>query len=261
MCCVEFLNVDTPRFNVLGVGVHAVNLETATRNLISASREGKSGYVCCCDAHSIIQARHHPQHRRTLNHALMATPDGMPLVWTGRRSGFLDVGRTYGPDLMEAMCAETADTELTHYFYGGRDETAEKLVEQLQQRFPNLRVAGHETPPWHNDVAKLPTEGIKQTAADFVWIGLSTPKQEAFMQHFHQQDSPKCITLGVGAAFDFLSGQVQQAPKRWQRAGFEWLWRLGQEPRRLTKRYVVTVPSFAIRLLAQRMGWAKFPLD
>ncbi|MDB4474659.1 WecB/TagA/CpsF family glycosyltransferase, partial [Opitutaceae bacterium] len=228
--------MDKPRFNVLGVGVHAVNLESATQGLIAAAHEGKSGYVCCCDAHSIIQGRHNAQHRHTLNQALLATPDGMPLVWTGRRSGFPEVGRTYGPDLMEALCAATADTELTHYFYGGGNGTAAKLVAKLQDRFPYLKIAGHESPLWTDNVSQLPTNKIKEAGADFVWVGLSTPKQEAFMRHFHQHESGKGITLGVGAAFDFLSGQVQQAPKGWQRAGFEWLWRLGQEPGRLAKR-------------------------
>lgn len=253
--------MDKPRFNVLGVGVHAVNLESATHGLVAAARVGESGYVCCCDAHSIIQGRRNAQHRHTLNQALLAAPDGMPLVWTGRRSGFPEIGRTYGPDLMEALCAATADTELTHYIYGGGEGTAAKLTAKLQDRFPNLKIAGHASPPWTDDVTQFPTKSIKAAGADFVWVGLSTPKQEAFMAHYHQLPDATGITLGVGAAFDFLSGQVQQAPTSWQRAGFEWLWRLGQEPGRLAKRYAITVPSFAIRLLAQRMGWAKFPID
>ncbi|GAB5560620.1 MAG: WecB/TagA/CpsF family glycosyltransferase [Synoicihabitans sp.] len=253
--------MDIPRFNVLGVGVHAVNLSTATAYLIQRARDKTTGYVCCCDAHSITRARGSEHHRRTLNQALLATPDGMPLVWAGQRSGHDHVGRTYGPDLMESICAATAETELTHYFYGGGENTAADLVTKLQGRFPGLKVVGHESPPWQEDATRLATAGIVHASADFVWIGLSTPKQEAFMAHFHRQPDSRGITLGVGAAFDFLSGRVKQAPVGWQKAGFEWLWRLGQEPGRLAKRYLITVPSFGSRLLAQRLGVIKFPID
>ncbi len=253
--------MELPRYNVLGVGVHAVNLSAATEHLVSAARAGTNGYVCCCDAHSITQARRHPRHRHVLNRALLATPDGMPLVWAGKRQGFAQVRRTYGPDLMEALCAATADTELTHYLYGGSTGVAEELAQKLSAKFPGLNIAGTETPDWSDDIRELSTQSIRQTRADFVWIGLSTPKQEAFMAHYHQESDHPGITLGVGAAFDFLSGRVQQAPLPWQRSGLEWLWRLSREPRRLLPRYCVTVPSFAARMLAQRFGLIRYPIE
>lgn len=258
---LEISAVDLPRFNVLGVGVHAVNLASATEHLIAAAQAKHRGYVCCCDAHSITQARRLPHHRRILNHALLATPDGMPLVWSGRRSGHPHTGRTYGPDLMESICAGTADTDLTHYFFGGQEGVAEQLAESLQQRFPQLRIAGTESPAWQDDPTLLSLDGIRDAGADFIWVGLSTPKQEAFMAHYHQTESASGITLGVGAAFDFLSGRIRQAPAAWQRSGFEWLWRLGQEPGRLAKRYAITIPSFGLRLLGQRLGLVRYPLD
>jgi len=258
---LESRRVEIPRFNVLGVGVHAVNLASATNYLIGAARNGPPGYVCCCDAHSITQARRNPGHRRTLNRALLATPDGMPLVWVGQRSGHAYVGRTYGPDLMESVCAATAETGLTHYFFGGGDAVAHTLAQKLTARFPGLSVAGTESPPWTENPRQLPTNGILQAEADFVWVGLSTPKQEAFMHHLQAQPGITGISLGVGAAFDFLGGRVRQAPRAWQRAGFEWLWRLGQEPGRLSRRYAVTVPTFGARLIAQLCGLAKYPID
>lgn len=252
--------MEIPRYNVLGVGIHALNLKLATEHLIAAARAKKSGYVCCCDAHSLTQARAHPSHRDTLNHAMLATPDGMPIVWAGRRSGFAQVERTYGPDLMETLCAATAGTELTHAFYGGTRGVAAELAERLPQRFPHLRVVGHHSPPVCDHVTELPLDPINATGADFVWIGLSTPKQEAFMRLRHQSTQAGGISLGVGAAFDFLTGRIAQAPGWIQRSGGEWLWRLAHEPRRLGARYGVTVPLFALRLLAQRTGLRKYPL-
>ena len=252
--------MDIPRYNVLGVGIHAVNLATAISHLIESSRAKRHGYVCCCDAYSLTQARNEA-HRHALNRALLATPDGMPVVWAGQQSGHGDVGRTYGPDLMESLCATTAETELTHFFYGGTDGTAAALAERLTQRFSGLKIAGHFEPPVTQDSRKLPTAELKSAAADFNWIGLSTPKQEAFMAHLYQAPDIKGISLGVGAAFDFLTNRVPQAPRSIQRSGLEWLWRICQEPRRLGPRYLRTVPLFALRLLAQRTGLRNYPLD
>lgn len=185
----------------------------------------------------------------------------MPVVWAGRQSGFVDVGRTYGPDLLESLCAATADTELTHYFYGGTDGAAVELAERLIKKFPGLKVASHFEPPVAKDPRKLPTAELTRASADFNWIGLSTPKQEAFMAHFHASGEASGISIGVGAAFDFLTGRVAQAPRTIQRSGLEWLWRIGQEPRRLGPRYLRTVPLFALRLIAQRIGLKSYPLN
>ncbi len=238
-----------------------MNLPSATDQLVGDARAGRTGYVCCCDAHSLTQARRQPLHRKILNHARLATPDGMPLVWAGRRSGFDKVGRTYGPDLMESVCAATTGSELSHFFYGGKPGVAAALCQKLLERYPGLKVAGHESPEWSADGYDLPVAPIKNAQAEFIWVGLSTPKQEAFMARYHQTPGTTGITIGVGAAFDFLSGRIRQAPKSWQRLGFEWLWRLGQEPRRLASRYLFAVPSFGIRLLAQQAGLIAYPLE
>lgn len=253
--------MDLPRYNVLGVGIHAVNLASATDYIVSAAQSKRSGYVCCCDAHSISQARRFPAHRHTLNTALLATPDGMPLVWTGQRSGHLGVGRTYGPDLIQSICAASAETSLSHYLYGGTEGVADALAQRLTHKFPGLSIAGAETPDWVEDVSRLPTQRIIAANPDFVWVGLSTPKQEAFMHHLHTTAGLTGISLGVGAAFDFLTDRVTQAPQWVQRSGGEWLWRMAQEPRRLVPRYCGMLPLFALRLLAQRTGIKRYPLD
>ena len=241
--------MDLPRYNVLGVGIHAVNLASATDYVVTSAQSRRAGYVCCC------------AHRHILNHALLATPDGMPLVWTGRRSGYPQVGRTYGPDLLQSICAATAKTSLSHYVYGGTDGVAAELAERLKQKFPDLTITGTETPDWVEDAKDLSTDKIISAHADFVWVGLSTPKQEAFMDHLHGSIGFTGISLGVGAAFDFLTDRVTQAPRWVQRSGGEWLWRMAQEPRRLVPRYFGMLPVFGLRLLAQRTGLKRYPLD
>ncbi|MCF3648237.1 WecB/TagA/CpsF family glycosyltransferase [Synoicihabitans lomoniglobus] len=249
-----------PRFNVLGVGVHALDLPRATTLVVEAATQKRGAYVCCCDAHSITRARQNREHRNTLNAAYLTTPDGMPLVWLGKLAGYRDTQRVYGPDLLEAVCAATADTSLTHFFYGGAPGTATELARRLILRHPGLLVAGSHSPPVA-DAEDLPINAIARARPDFVWVGLSTPKQEAFMRRLAESETDFGVTLGVGAAFDFLSGNVRQAPLSIQRSGLEWLWRLFQEPGRLGTRYLRTAPLFALRAFGQISGLCHYPLE
>lgn len=249
-----------PRYNVLGVGIHALNLDSTAAALVGSVRAHPRRYVCCCEAHSLVQARRDPAHRARLNAAHFATPDGMPIVWLGRRAGHSAVGRVYGPDLMQAVCLHTADGSASHFFYGGGQSCADELAGKLVALHGGLRVAGTHGPP----VAAaddLPLDLIRDAAPDFVWVGLSTPKQEAFMARLATSDCDFGYAIGVGAAFDFLTGRVPQAPRWIQRSGFEWLWRVLKEPRRLGSRYLTTVPRFAISVLAQQAGLHHYPLE
>ena len=217
-------------------------------------------YVCFCDVNSVSCARRDPAHLAALNQSFLTTPDGMPLVWLGRRAGHRHVTRVYGPDLLLEVCAATAGSDLTHFFYGAGPGTAEALAASLQARFPGLRIAGTHTPPFREltagEAAALESR-IRDLRPSFFWVGLSTPKQEKFMAAF----APRLdtgIMLGVGAAFDFLSGRVRQAPRWMQRSGLEWLFRLCAEPRRLAPRYFKNNPLFVLRLLAEKTGLKKY---
>jgi N-acetylglucosaminyldiphosphoundecaprenol N-acetyl-beta-D-mannosaminyltransferase len=250
------------RINVLGVGVSAINLDTALAKITQALQKKEKGYVCVTGVHGVSEAQKDPQFRQILNRAFLCTPDGMPLVWVGRWQGQKHMGRVYGPDLMLAMMVLSEQTGWRHFFYGGADGTAVALRERLLERFPKLRVAGTYQPPFRPLNAEEQAtfmEAIRTSRPDVVWIGLSTPKQERFMAEY----LPKLdVTLmfGVGAAFDFLAGNVPQAPRWMQRSGLEWLFRLYAEPRRLWKRYFKNNPLFIARIFCQCAGLKKFPL-
>ena len=262
--------METPaRYNVLGVGVHALSLAQARDLVIAAARPKRgqtlmsdvaparspaSPYVCFCDVNSVSSARRDPAHLAALNNAFLATPDGMPMVWLGRRAGYRDITRVYGPDLLLAVCAATAGTGLTHFFYGAGPGTAEALATALTARFPGLQIVGTHTPPFREldatEAAALETK-IRALRPSFFWVGLSTPKQEKFMAAFAARIDAG-VLLGVGAAFDFLSGRIRQAPRWMQRSGLEWLYRLCTEPRRLAPRYFKNNPLFILRVLAEK---------
>lgn len=252
-----------PRFNVLGVGVNALNLDAAYKRVIDAAGQTTPGYVCFCDVNSVSCAQRDPKHLAALNHSFLTTPDGMPLVWLGKRAGHKTIGRVYGPDLMLEVCRATEGTELTHFFYGGSVGTAEALAISLQARFPKLKIIGTHCPPFRpltpNEAAELEKQ-IHKIQPSFFWVGLSTPKQEAFMAEYSPRLSVP-VMLGVGAAFDFLSGRIAQAPRWVQRSGFEWFWRLCAEPRRLAPRYFKNNPVFVLRVFAQLTDLKKYPAD
>jgi N-acetylglucosaminyldiphosphoundecaprenol N-acetyl-beta-D-mannosaminyltransferase len=252
-----------PRFNVLGTGISALSL-AAARDLVLAVRGRKQpGYICHATAYGVNAAHHDQEFRSALNGSWLTHPDGMPLVWLGRRHGHRDITRVYGPDLMEAVCDAGRAAGLTHYFYGGAPGVADRLQEKLCARFPDLKVVGTFTPPYRE---LLPAEfarfqaDVAATRPAVIWVGLSSPIQEKFMAR-HQSELDAGVLIGVGAAFDFLSGRVPQAPRWMQRSGLEWLFRLGTEPRRLWRRYLISNPQFVLRTVAQLTGLGKYPLD
>ncbi len=243
------------RVNVLGVGIHPVSLKVAVDRTIgwALEKKGTPRGVCVSGVHGVIEAQDNVEFRRILNNADLNVPDGMPMVWVGRLAGFEMIGRVFGPDLMLQVCKESAQYRMSHFFYGGNEGVAEKLGETLSAMFPGVRVAGTFCPPFRELQEKERSEMISMINAsrtDFLWIGLSTPKQERWLQEMlpHLNVS---VAFAVGAAFDYNTGRLKRAPGWMQQAGLEWFYRLMQEPRRLCRRYLVNNPRFAALMLMQ----------
>jgi N-acetylglucosaminyldiphosphoundecaprenol N-acetyl-beta-D-mannosaminyltransferase len=248
-----------PRYNVLGVGVSVVTLARASELVLGVRGAVRRGYICLGTAHGLTEAHGNEALRRIYNESWLTTPDGMPLVWLGPPG----VERVYGPDLMLAVCDAGRTRGLRHYFYGGVPGVAEELGVKLSARFPGLEVAGTFTPsfrPFDEEEIAVLRADVARVRPDVLWVGLGTPKQEKFMAAYWQTLDAG-VLIGVGAAFDFHSGRVAQAPRWMQRSGFEWLFRLATEPRRLGPRYLATNPLFLARVVAQRIGWRTYPLD
>jgi N-acetylglucosaminyldiphosphoundecaprenol N-acetyl-beta-D-mannosaminyltransferase len=250
------------RANVLGVGVHAIDLLSAAGIIESAVDEGRKGYVCTTGVHGVMEAQRDPRFRRILNEALLVTPDGTPTVWIGRIQGHSTMKRVFGPDLILEVCRRSAGTGMRHFLYGGNPGIADELAESLQRRFPGLEVVGTFTPPFRplEPSEQLDLEKQLETARpDIVWVGLSTPKQERFMADNFRRLRCK-IMIGVGAAFDIHTGHVKDAPKWVKDAGLQWAHRLCQEPRRLWKRYLVNNSAFLVAIGLQLAGLRCRPL-
>ena len=239
--------------NVLGVGISATSygeVVAACAAWIAQRRLGSSimpaRYVCVTSVHGVMEARKDNLIREILNAADIATPDGMPLVWALRSFGETHQERVYGPHLMLMLCAQAEQMGHRIFLYGGRAETLEALCSNLLKLFPDLNIAGKYSPPFRplTDSEEQNVCGmIADSNADLLFVGISTPKQERWMAD-HKPRFPGLVMVGVGAAFDFHAGRVSQAPVWMQTRGLEWLYRLGKEPARLWKRYILVTPWF-----------------
>jgi N-acetylglucosaminyldiphosphoundecaprenol N-acetyl-beta-D-mannosaminyltransferase len=161
------------------------------------------------------------------------------------------VERVYGPDLLLACCAVSVEKGWQHFFYGGAPGVAERLATLLRDRFSGIRIVGVESPPYR-DLTTNEDEALMRRigAADLLWVGLGTPKQERWM-HAHLGTVSAKVMIGVGAAFDFLSGTKRQAPRWMRQSGLEWVFRLLSEPGRLWRRYLVNNPLFVWKIALQ----------
>jgi len=211
-------------------------------------------YVAVTGMHGITESWTDGGMRAALHSADLVVPDGMPLVWLARRHGYRLKRRVYGPELMEAFCRQTGP-RYRHFFYGGQDGVAERLAESLRERH-GIVVAGTYAPPFRaltGEEERQVRSLIDNSSPDVLWVGLSTPKQENWMYSFRNRLAVP-VMLGVGAAFDIHSGRTRQAPPWMRENGLEWLFRLLTEPRRLARRYLISIPKAAVLVLLELAG-------
>ncbi|GAG99734.1 unnamed protein product, partial [marine sediment metagenome] len=251
-----------PEVNVLGVGINAVSMSDALDCISHGAKSDGSKYLCLAAVHSILDCRRDSDLKRIFNSALLTTPDGMPLVWLCRLNGHAMAERVYGPDLMLAACEDSVQHGYKHFLLGGEPQVTRELTERLEGLFPGIAVVGSLSPPFRvltkAEDADI-VDRINNSDADIVWVGLGTGKQERWIaEHLGKIRAP--VMIGVGAAFDLLSGQTPQAPRWMQGIGFEWLFRLAMEPRRLWRRYA-EYPLFAMLLLTQLTKLKKFEME
>jgi N-acetylglucosaminyldiphosphoundecaprenol N-acetyl-beta-D-mannosaminyltransferase len=250
-----------PRVNVLGVGVHAINMQQAIDFLLDAVARRTKGYVCVTGVHGVMEAQKNCRFRSILNESMLTTPDGMPTVWVGKLAGHRSMGRIFGPELMLNLCRDSVRRGVTHFFYGGAPGVAQDLKRSLQSQLPGLQVVGTYTPPFralsmkeHFDLVRQ----VNEAKPDMIWVGLSTPKQERFMAEYLPKFN--AIMLGVGAAFDLHTGRMSDSPQWVKNSGMQWAHRLAQDPRRLWKRYAVNNPKFLFAISAQLLGLRQYRL-
>jgi len=247
------------RFRVLGVPVDAVQIPAAVARMkkwIDARSAGS--IVAVTGMHGVMEAQHDAGFKQILASADLVVADGMPLVWLGRWYGHDMPRRVYGPELLDTFCRETGD-RYRHFFYGGASGVAAQLARVMHDRH-GIQIAGVYAPPFRPLTGGEEEElaaCVRAAAPDVLWVGLSTPKQERWMSA-HVGRLPVPVLVGVGAAFDFATGRVRQAPQWMREHGLEWLFRLLAEPRRLWRRYVLLGSRFVWSVSLEMLGVRKY---
>ncbi len=234
------------RLDLLGVRVSDTNIPQAVATIDSWIKKRLKTYVCVAPVSTLVDCQKDGDYKTVVNRAGMVTPDGMPVVWLGKSKGSKIIARTYGPDLLTAVCQYGTDVGYRHFFYGSTPETLDRLEKKLSEKAPGLNVVGKISPDYKT---RASVEGrdvidrINQAKPDILWVGLGSPKQDFWMS-LNRPSLDVPVIIGVGAAFDFLSGVKPQAPRWMQRSGLEWVFRLCSEPRRLWRRYLIGNSAF-----------------
>jgi N-acetylglucosaminyldiphosphoundecaprenol N-acetyl-beta-D-mannosaminyltransferase len=243
-----------PVYRILGTPVSIISMDQVLKLFeVDWTVHRRDRYVVLRDVHGIMRARSDAKLQNAHASSDLTTPDGVPLVWFAKLAGISGVSRICGPDLLPAVCERGLPLGWRHYFLGGASGVAEKVIDELSERYPGISIAGFYCPPFRSLTAEEDETicaAIRGARADFVWVGLGTPKQEIWMNE-HRGRCGGATLLGIGAVFDLYAGVTSRAPKWMQRHGLEWIYRLVHEPKRLWARYLVLAPKFVFLALAE----------
>ena len=241
-------------YSILGTKINVTNMDKTVRYIEEHLEELKGHYICVSNVHTTVTAYRDLQYRAVQNGAVMNIPDGKPLSIVQHMGGEKEAGRVPGPDLMPELFRLSEEKGYRNYFYGSTQETLDALKKKLSERYPKMNIVGMYSPPFRpmtEEEDRKAVERINAAKPDFIWVGLGAPKQERWMA---EHDGRVCgVMLGVGAGFDFHAGTVKRAPKWVQEICMEWLYRIGQDPKRLLVRYLDTNFSFVFDLIKEGM--------
>ena len=236
-----------------GMPIHAVSKQQTTKHLVNCAHQKIGGWVVTPNLDILRRHTKSKSFRNLVATSSLNVPDGMPLVWASRVKGQPLTERVNGTDLMVDLCEAASKAGQSVFFLGGNPGSAEKAASELTARFPTLKIAGCHCPDFGfeteiNNITEIASM-ISAANPAFVFVGLGSPKQDVLINMLRLK-LPNVWWLGVGVSFSFIGGEMPRAPEWAKKSGFEWLYRLCSEPKRLFKRYLVQgVPFFATTLL------------
>jgi len=239
--------------NILGTNVSVLTFLEAEEKLGIKVDEKSAFIFSSANVYSVMLGYDDPSFREMVNDADVVLPDGMPLVWASRLLGHPNAERIHGDDFMLACFGKYRAWR--HFFVGGRVGQAQKVITSLRNRFPGIHIAGsHETP--ERPISEIENaclmKEIETANPDIIWVGMGTPLQDYWMRD--NKAFIHCPMVGVGSSFDILAGYTRPAPLWIKKLGLQWLFRLLQEPRRLSRRYLFYNPRFILAIIKQLTG-------
>lgn len=209
---------------------------------------GRGGAVFTPNVDHVVKAERDPDFERAYSRADLCLADGMPILWASRLLGSPLPEKVSGSDLVLPLARLAAERGWRVYLLGGEPRVAEKAAERLSREF-GVTIAGTDSPMVAGDGsderADQTLERLRAARAHLVLVAFGAPKQERWIDR-HADGIAPAVAFGVGGTLDFVAGEVKRAPAWVSRAGFEWLFRLAQEPRRLWRRYLIEDPAFLV---------------
>lgn len=236
---------EIPVCNIMRVNIAAINMDWLLEFTNKNINELSGDYMCVSNVHTTVVSYEDNNYCTVQNNAALAIPDGGPIASLVQKRGHSNAKRTTGPDYMKEILKISAEKGWKHYFYGSTEETINKLKITLEEKYKGVQVVGMYSPPFREltpEEEENVISEINETQPDFIWVGLGAPKQEIWMAE--HQGKVKGFMVGVGAAFDYMVGNISRAPEWMQNHNLEWLYRLLQDPKRLFYRYLYTNPKF-----------------
>ena len=233
-------NGSVTQARVIGRPVAAGSFTSIGNRILAIARTGQPSFVCVAATHPLSLAHGDPDLADVFERAALTLPDGMPVAWMLALKGYPKSERIAGPDLAPWLISQAEGEGLPVYFYGGQPDELDDLRRALNVAHPKLNVVGWESPPKLPERPDYDAEAVARlnaSGARLIFVGLGCPRQEFWMAR--HSASVNGTMIGIGAAFNFMSGRLERAPRAMQALGLEWLYRLIQEPRRLIGRYLL----------------------
>lgn len=232
--------------NIITMAVDVTDVQKVIEAVKSCIASNQSSYICVSNVHMCMETFDSLYFRQLVNSADLVIPDGRPIFWAQRILGFKDAHHVRGQDITEALCEISHREGINIGLYGGSSDTVlSNVVAALSAKYPNIKITYQYSPPFRaltsSETDKV-IDDINNAKVDVLFVGIGCPKQEIWMAQ--QKGKINAVMLGVGAAYDFISGEKKHAPKLLQKLGLEWLYRLCSEPKRLWKRYLKQNPRF-----------------
>jgi N-acetylglucosaminyldiphosphoundecaprenol N-acetyl-beta-D-mannosaminyltransferase len=234
------------RLDFFGVLIDQVDQQGALARIRSFLRDGATHQIVTVNLDFLYLAEQNPEFRATINEADLAVADGMPLVWLSRMMGTPLSERVTGVELVRECCQIANQEGVGVFFVGGTPDVAAIAADRVREQHPGLVVDQYAPPfgPISPDEDERMIERIQEAKPGFLFVALGAPRQD-FWIRTHRDRLGVPVAMGVGCVVDLLAGAVRRAPPWMQSTGFEWSYRLMQEPRRLWRRYLLDdLPHF-----------------
>lgn len=236
---------------ILGVPVACTSRDGLFRAAFSWLEPGEKRTISYVNAHVLNTAVQDPQLKYILNQSDIVYADGISVVWASRTLYNIEIQKLTARAWIHHFSAQASENGIKLYLLGGREGISRRASAQLVSAHPGLKIVGHKAGLFSAEQEPSLVEQINQARPDILFVGLGTPLQEKWIyRHRQALDVPVCWS--VGALFDYLAGAENPVPGWVDRLGFEWLWRLGMNPRGKWLRYLLGNPQFVCRVWDQK---------